>query len=101
MADGKAGPPVGNTNATKNRVWSLAIEKALSAKYGRKETLDNLVDLATILLEKCEEKDLPALRELGDRMEGKPAQTIQGPGDDGELPVSLKIIYVDPTSTKA
>ena len=83
------GAPLGNNNAGKNKIWTRAIEKALEKKYGRKETLDNLIALAEKLLENCEEGDLPALRELGDRIEGKPAQIIQGPGEDGSFNITV------------
>ena len=74
MAD-RGGQP-GNTNATKNRVWSLAIEKALKLEYGRKATLDNLIELAKELITLCKGGDLGSLKELGDRMEGKAHQSV-------------------------
>ncbi len=72
----KGGAPLGNNNGGKNKVWSLAIEKALAARYGRKETLDNLMKLAEVMLIKCESGDMVALKELGDRVEGKIPQAI-------------------------
>lgn len=80
----KGGAPLGNKNGTKNRVWSLAIEKAVQKKYGKKKTLDALMELAEVLLEKCEDKDIVALKELGDRLEGKPAQSMEVSGPEGE-----------------
>ncbi len=77
----KSGGQPGNNNATKNKVWTLAIEKALKEKYGRKETLDNLVELAEELLVKCAAGDMVALKELGDRMEGKAHQSIEQTGE--------------------
>lgn len=87
--------PVGNNNAGKNKIWSLAIQKALR-KRSKSEQLEELVSLADVLLDKCKEGDLAALRELGDRIEGKPHQTVGGDSETGEIPVSMTIKYVRP-----
>lgn len=71
------GAPLGNNNNKKNKSWSEAINRALLAEDGKK-----LRALAEKLIEKGMEGDVPALREIGDRMEGKPIQAITGP--DGE-----------------
>jgi hypothetical protein len=71
------GAPVGNQNASKAKVWSAAINRALEKRgVSRAEALDAL---AGKLLDLADGGDLAALRELGDRLEGKAAQTIQGP----------------------
>ena len=85
----KGGAPKGNNNAGKNKVWSLAIERAVKKRFGKKETLDALEELALKLLENCEKGDLPALKELGDRLEGKPTQTIQGTGENGSFNITF------------
>jgi hypothetical protein len=66
-----AGAPKGNKNGTKGRVWSeaLRMELALDRKYIRK--------LARALLDKASEGDVSALKELGDRLEGKAVQNIE------------------------
>ena len=74
------GAPKGNNNAAKAKIWTTAIEKALQRR-SRKD-FDALVDLAEKLLVRCDEGDMAALKELGDRLEGKPAQTIQGDSDN-------------------
>lgn len=71
------GAPIGNKNATKNKPWSDALTRALMAEDGKK-----LRALAERLVEKALEGDVPALREIGDRMDGKPTQAITGA--DGE-----------------
>jgi hypothetical protein len=63
------GAPVGNNNNKKNREWSEAIRKAV---VQRKE----LDKLANALIDRALEGDLGALKELGDRLEGKPSQQI-------------------------
>ena len=67
------GAPLGNKNATKNKPWSEAINRALLAEDGKK-----LRALADRLIAKAEEGDVSALKEIGDRMEGKPPQAITG-----------------------
>lgn len=70
-----AGAPVGNTNAQKGKQWALAIDRALAkrSRVAKKEALD---DLAEKLLAKCDEGDMTALKELGDRLDGKVTQTV-------------------------
>lgn len=79
------GAPVGNRNAANARLWKAAIERALERRGGG-DKVRALDDLAEKLLKNCDEGELGALRELGDRLDGKPAQTIQG---DPENPLHL------------
>lgn len=74
--------PVGNRNATKNKPWQAAIERAL-ANRTRLQQRDALDDLAEKLLTVCEEGDMQALKELGDRLDGKVAQSVHVSGEDG------------------
>lgn len=73
------GAPIGNKNATKNRVWTLAIQKAVAGRSSKADKLSALVELADKLLDKCAEGDMTALKELGDRLEGRPVQAIANP----------------------
>jgi len=50
-----------------------------------------LDELAGKLLDKAGEGDMTALKELGDRLDGKPAQTIGG--DPDQPPVKLEISW--------
>ena len=68
------GAPLGNQNAAKAKVWRAAIERALE-KRG-KTRAEALTDLAGRLLDKADEGDIAALRELADRMDGKAVQQI-------------------------
>jgi hypothetical protein len=80
------GAPVGNQNAAKAKVWTAAIERALDKRgVSRIEALDALAEK---LLALADQGDLPALKELGDRLEGKPAQALTGP-DGKELVVRI------------
>ena len=76
------GAPVGNQNAARGRMWRAAIERAL-AKRSRVDQVEALDDLADKLLALAYEGDLGALKELGDRLEGKPGQAIELTGADG------------------
>ena len=72
----KAGAPDGNQNARKGKLWTQAIERALKkrSKAGMIEALD---ELAEKLLMECDDRNMVALKELGDRLEGKAAQSIE------------------------
>lgn len=73
---GKSGNP-GGRPVTKP--WADAIKRALARRAdddGR-----SLNGLADRLLDKALEGDMSALKELGDRLDGKPAQTIAGDAD--------------------
>lgn len=83
-----AGAPLGNKNAAKAKIWHAAIMRALR-KRSRSDALEALDDLAEKLLEKVSEGDLPALKEFGDRLDGKPAQVIIG-GDDEDPPIKIR-----------
>lgn len=65
-----AGPPKGNTNAKGKRYWSDAVRKAL-AQTNKGNKTDNLAVVAEKLVSMAIEGDLGAIRELGDRTEGK------------------------------
>lgn len=73
--------PIGNQNARKGKLWNAAIMRALE-KRSRAAMVEALDDLAEKLLQGCDAGDITALKELGDRLDGKPAQTIQGDADN-------------------
>lgn len=73
MADGKVGAPVGNTNSkADNRLWRNTINRAIA-----QGDPDRLRKIAEALLDKAAEGDVSALRELGDRLDGKPTQQVE------------------------
>lgn len=75
MANGKRGAPVGNKNGEKDPVWRAAINRAIESRHkeGRAAALSKL---ANALLDAAEQGDIQALRELGDRLDGKPKQSM-------------------------
>ena len=78
--------PLGNQNARKeNRLWAETIRRAVVQNDA--QTLRNLADK---LIELGAAGDVSALRELGDRLDGKPAQQVQLSGD-ADAP--LKIVH--------
>lgn len=72
--------PVGNQNARKGKLWHDAIIRAIK-KRSASDRMDALDALAERLIDACATGDLPALKELGDRLDGKPAQAIIGDPD--------------------
>jgi hypothetical protein len=74
--------PVGNRNAAKAKVWTAAIERALERRQGLVAGARAIDDLADQLLDECMRGNLMALQELGNRLEGKPAQGITLSGDE-------------------
>ena len=70
-----AGAPIGNTNAAKENRWAQAIDRAL-AQRSRAAGIQALDVLAEKLLLNCDAGDMTALKELGDRLDGKPKQAL-------------------------
>ncbi len=92
------GAPAGNQNAAKAKKWSAAIERALCRRYG-KALADALDDLADKFIAAVEQGDLAAFKEFGDRMEGKPAQSLEHSGPDGgPIPAKVEVELVSPRS---
>lgn len=69
----------GKSGKHADKLWRDAIRLAIA----RRDDGDDkaLHRLASKLIDLCEQGDLSALKELGDRLDGKPAQAIVG--DDG------------------
>lgn len=70
---------VGNQYAAKARLWTEAIFHALDRKANKdkRSRVEILADYADKLLEACDAKDLTAIQELGNRIEGRPMQRIE------------------------
>ncbi len=82
MADGKAGAPQGNQNAAKAKIWHAAILRALR-KRSKTDAIEALDDLAETLLTAVEAAEGWAVKELGDRLDGKPHQSVDLANPDG------------------
>ena len=81
MTDLKSGGQPGNTNPSKNQPWRHAIDKAITGyntnKGGQVANFCIMTEIATKLLDMALEGDMPAIKELGDRSDGKPMQPIE------------------------
>ncbi len=75
-----SGGQPGNQNAVKAKRWQQAIDRALE-KRSKAKSIEALDELAEKLLANCDSGDMAALRELGDRIDGKPSQELQHSGD--------------------
>jgi hypothetical protein len=97
-----AGAPVGNKNAARPRIWRAAIEAALEKRTTSRVDGKKEIDaLAEKLLDLVADGDLAALKEFGDRIDGKPAQAIVG---DDELPpvrtvTRIELVDLDDSGT--
>lgn len=76
------GAPVGNQNASKGKLWHAAILRALE-KRGGGDRVRAMDELAGKLIDAVATGDLQALKEFGDRIDGKPAQSIEASGPEG------------------
>jgi hypothetical protein len=93
------GAPLGNNNHGKAKRWAAAIERALErleTGQARPEDVSPLVagiDRAAdaFVLEMMENKELGYFKELGDRIDGKAAQSIDL-GSDPDRPLVSKVI---------
>ena len=95
--ENKVGAPVGNTNSSKNnRIWANTIRKlAVQEDYRR------IHAIAEKLYEKAAEGDLGAIKEVGDRLDGKAIATQELTGPDGSnLPSGIGILFVKPDDSQ-
>lgn len=67
--------PIGNDNAAKGAEWRSSIKRALARRgeSGWREGLDTLADR---LIDAASAGDAWALKEIGDRIDGRPKQTV-------------------------
>ena len=100
--------PKGNKHATKARIWSAALERALERRVESTGGIKALDKLADVFIENCFTGDLGFLKEFGDRMEGRSRQQIDITSD--EMPtvspgltfeVARRIIFVLEQSARA
>ena len=82
--DPDCGAPEGKpSNYTKNKIWRDVIRRAVLTGDGKR-----LRSLADALVAKAEQGDIQALKEVGDRLDGKSVQEIEANGDT-ELKVTI------------
>jgi len=85
-----AGAPPGNQNAANGKKWKAAINRALEArsKAEGREILDALADT---LITQAFAGEQWAFQQLGDRLDGKPPQTV---GSDEDSPLRMAISWM-------
>ena len=95
--------PHGNQNAAKAKVWSAAIERALERRgdptidpdhpVARTPKMKALDDLAEKFLARteCEAGGFQGFKELGDRLDGRPAQAVTVAGDS-DAPLQISVV---------
>lgn len=84
MAGSAGGAPLGNNNPAKGKSFQGALRRAL---YDAGTDRERLIAIAEALVIKAEAGDILAIREIADRLDGKPTQMI---GSDPETPVLMK-----------
>lgn len=92
----QGGAPKGNDNAAKGREWRQAIQRALSrysAKEGdrRPSYRAGLDKIADELVKAAAQADRWAIEEIGNRADGKPAQSVTVAGDEDKPLMIQKI----------
>lgn len=86
-----AGAPIGNNNATKNKLWSDTLRRAIA-----QDRSDRVRQAAERLLDEAAKGEPWAIKELADRLDGKSIQanTIEGIGD---APIQrIEVTFVRP-----
>lgn len=82
MADSKA-----------DKIWSAAVRRAVCRRLenveGKPQKIERLADQ---LVEFAMEGNGWAVQEIGNRLDGKPAQAIQGNEADGSIGITFKTI---------
>lgn len=101
MANGKAGAPIGNTNARGKRTWAEAINKAVKEiDPDSKDKVKKLRSLARKLVSLGIGGDVSALREIGDRLDGRAIQQVDI-GDHKQITVIERVIITGPIEKPA
>ena len=77
----------GNQLAANARKWRSAIDQALEAR-SKADQMECLRSIAGKLIDAAENGDQWAIKELGDRIDGKPAQSLTV-GSDEENPLKM------------
>jgi hypothetical protein len=85
----------GNQNARKAKLWTDAVKRAISRKAAG-DLNGGLDKLADKLVDAAEKGEQWAVIELGNRLDGKPAQAICGDDDLPPIKHEATVRYVKP-----
>lgn len=84
------GAPLGNQNGVRGVRWRDAVERALEHR-SRGKQIQALDECAMQLIDQCLAGDLAALKELGDRLDGRPAQQMTL-SSDAQNPFTITLV---------
>jgi len=96
---GRSGGQFGNRNSAKGQLWSDAVRKAVNAKdpiSGKKQ----LNRIATKVVEMALHGDIHAIHEIGNRLDGKPHQSVAVEGEFTHELTKIECVIVDPGAIK-
>ena len=82
----KSGAQPGNTNATKNKPFREALDRAIKQDDGKR--LRRAAERLLTMAARATKGDTRAIKELADRLDGKSVQPLSGP-DGGDIIVKL------------
>jgi hypothetical protein len=85
------GAPFGNTNAQKGKVWNDSLRRAIASDQGAR-----VLKAAQRLLDEASNGEPWAIKELADRLDGKPSQETVIDTTMGNLPHHIQISFVTP-----
>jgi hypothetical protein len=77
-----AGAPRGNSNARRGKDWLDALRKEVVQR-------GSLATIAKKVVDAAEAGELWAIQEIGNRLDGKPAQAVEVSGPDGD-PIEVR-----------
>jgi hypothetical protein len=77
-------------------MWRNAITRAVTRVVEGKEGMQVVDELADALVQAAREKDVSALREIGDRLDGKAVQSLANDPDNPLFPQQVQMIPVPP-----
>lgn len=96
-----AGAPLGNQNARKAKRWESAITRALAKVADGAGVEAGLDKLASQLVRAAEAGEQWALIEIGNRLDGKPAQVVVGDSSEDPIQHSHTVEWVSGQSPAA
>ena len=78
-----------------DKIWSDALRRAVMRKSDTAKGKKRIEAIADKCSKMAEAGDMAAIREIGDRLDGKPAQSVELGGKDGK-DLSFTITFVRP-----
>jgi len=86
------GAPLGNDYAKRGAMWREAIRSAAIREEQGLPCRNAMERIARALLAKAEEGDVAAIKEFGDRMDGKAMQAVELKADVGVSVIERRIV---------